>query len=152
MKATIIRPCEVNVRLLVAYLGDIEYAMFGSEFVDDDSGIKTIEDLYRKCPNIECTCDGQNSIKLCINVDTGEVENWPKNVPMQFYDVKIVDTGKYELYDDKDNLIEFYHGYVPDCLGRGGYGDYLEFEIDENGYIVDWDFTEDDVKKFFEED
>ena len=47
-------------------------------------------------------------------------------------------------------MVVGYTGYVPTCLGEGGYGDYLEFEIDENSYIVDWSFGQEDYDEFEE--
>lgn len=91
-----------------------------------------------------------DTISLEIDIDTGKVTNWPKNCPTDFHDIKIVDTGNYWLVDDNADLVVGYTGYVPSCLGEGGYGDYLEFEIDENSYIVDWSFGQEDYDEFEE--
>ena len=63
---------------------------------------------------------------------------------------KTIFKRNYSLYDENGNEIVRYNGYVPNCIGEGGYGDYLEFEIDENGYIVDWFFAKSDLEEFFE--
>ena len=94
--------------------------------------------------------DGSKTILLEIDIDTGEVINWPKNCPFNFHDIKIVDTGNYWLVDDDGETVISYSGYVPTCLGLGGYGDYLEFEIDENSHIVDWSFGQEDYDEFEE--
>ena len=93
---------------------------------------------------------GYRKLFLHIDIETGKVYNWPENHKMDFYDVKIVDEGEYAICDECRNEIIRYNGYVPNCIGEGGYGDYLEFEIDENGYIVDWNFTKEDLEEFFE--
>lgn len=44
------------------------------------------------------------------------------------------------LYDEQGNQIgEDYSGYVPKWFNQGGYGDYVELEIDiKTGQIVGW--------------
>jgi hypothetical protein len=85
---------------------------------------------------------------LKIDVETGQVLNWPKNSPYSFFDAKIVDTGKYLLLDKNEEVIAEYDGYVPDCVGHGGWGDYLEFEIDGDSNIPGWMFTQEDLDEF----
>ena len=84
---------------------------------------------------------------LTINVDNGEVITWPKNSPCDFYTIKLVDTGYYVLRNDEYDLIASYDGYVPSCFGDQ-YGDYLEFEIDNNSCISNWEFTQESVTEF----
>jgi hypothetical protein len=88
---------------------------------------------------------------LTIDVETGQVVNWPKNTPYDFIDVKIVDTGEYILLDKNGEQIAHYSGYVPECVGEGGYGDYLEFEIDSASNIPGWDFTQEHLDEFMKE-
>ena len=136
-----------NIVCLQASLGDIE-SYFCDGFQIGNKLYYSLKDLLEDCPGVGCghilTGD---TIFLEIDIDTGEVTNWPKNCPTDFHDIKIVDTGNYWLIDDNADLVVGYSGYVPNCLGGG---DYLEFEIDENSYIVDWSFGQEDYDEFEE--
>ena len=95
--------------------------------------------------------DDENYLVLLIDVLTGHVINWPKDCAIDFYDVKVVDEGKYALMQNGDETGDIlkYESYVPQIIGKGGWGDYLEFEIDNDGNIPDWrPLNEDDVKEF----
>lgn len=139
-----------NIVCLQAALGDIE-CYFQDGFQIGNKLYYSLNDLYEDHPNVVCrhilTGD---TIFLEIDIDTGEVTNWPKNCPADFHDIKIVDTGNYQLIDDNADTVVGYTGYVPICLGEGGYGDYLEFEIDGNSHIVGWSFDQDDYDEFEE--
>jgi hypothetical protein len=95
--------------------------------------------------------NGEKYFVLKIDVETGQVLNWPKNSPFDFYDIKIVDEGKYLLLDKNGETIAEYDGYVPTCVGEGGYGDYLEFEIDSASNIPGWEFTQEHLDEFMKE-
>jgi hypothetical protein len=47
------------------------------------------------------------------------------------------------LNDADFNEIVSYEGYVPKMLDRrgDGYGDYLQFTINDNGYIENWEVS-----------
>ncbi len=93
-------------------------------------------------------------LKLVIDLQEGYVSNWPNNCAVDFHDYKVVDCGKYALMEHEDgsgNYLE-YESYVPNVIGEGGWGDYLEFEIDDYSDIVDWPgFDETDFEKFMDE-
>ena len=135
-----------NIVCLQAALGDIE-SYFCDGFQIGNKLYYSLEDLLKDYPDIGyghiLTGD---TIFLEIDIDTGEVTNWPTD----FHDIKIVDTGHYWLIDDNANIVVNYSGYVPYCLGKDGYGDYLEFEIDGNSHIVDWSFGQEDYDEFEE--
>jgi hypothetical protein len=94
---------------------------------------------------------GKKYFVLKIDVETGQVLNWPKNSPYDFFDIKIVDEGRYLLLDKNDEVIAEYEGYVPECVGCDGYGDYLEFEIDSASNIPEWEFTQEHLDEFMKE-
>ena len=52
-----------------------------------------------------------------------------------------VDEGVYVLYDEDMNVLAEYEGYVPNILevNENGYGDYLNFTINEDGSILNWE-------------
>lgn len=138
-----------NIVCLQAALGDIEN-YFCDGFQIGNKLYYSLNELWEDHPSVVCGHNYRNTIFLEIDIDTGEVTNWPKNCPTDFHDIKIVDTGHYWLVDDNADVVTDYSGYVPSCLGEGGYGDYLEFEIDENSYIVDWSFGQEDYDEFEE--
>lgn len=157
MELEVIRKVKVSPKTLFVYIPDYEDNVFHDLTWHDEpvklNGVEyeTIEAIEQAYPELFNTnSHDEKCVVLTIDVETGQVINWPKNSPHDFFDVKIVDEGEYILYDEIVNEIVRYRGYVPDCIGEGGYGDYLEFEIDENGYIVDWEFTKEDLEEFFE--
>lgn len=141
---------KLNIVCLRATLGDIE-RYFQDGFQIGNKLYYSLNELCEDYPDIiSAYTSHEDTIFLEIDIDTGEVTNWPKNCPTDFHDIKIVDTGNYWLVGDNAETVISYSGYVPTCLGQGGYGDYLEFEIDENSHIVDWSFDQEDYDEFEE--
>lgn len=139
-----------NIVRLRATLGDIEN-YFCDGFQIGNKLYYSLNELWEYHPSVVCghALTG-DTIFLEIDIDTGEVTNWPKNCPVDFHDIKIVDTGNYWLVNDYEETVISYSGYVPSCLGEGGYGDYLEFEIDKNSHIIGWSFDQKDCDEFEE--
>lgn len=83
-------------------------------------------DHYRWCP--------------VINVETGQIVDWPKGVDADVH-YKVCDDGTYSLLDKDKNVLIEVNSYVPDilCPKEEGYGDYIIMDIDEDGYIADWE-------------
>ena len=154
MKLKIMAPVTFDVKYMDVILPErankVFYHCDDETIIWGDVTYNDIFEFYNKYPNMFMLDKGCPKLFLHINIETGKVSNWPENHKMDFYDVKIVDEGEYSLYDENGNEIVRYNGYVPNCIGEGGYGDYLEFEIDENGYIVDWFFAKSDLEEFFE--
>ena len=139
-----------NIVCLRATLGDIEN-YFCDGFQIGNKLYYSLDDVCTDYPDIISAYTAhEDTIFLEIDIDTGEVTNWPKNCPVDFHDIKIVDTGNYWLVNDDAETVISYSGYVPSCLGEGGYGDYLEFEIDGNSHIVGWSFDQEDYDEFEE--
>lgn len=80
-----------------------------------------------------------------IDIDKGQIIDWPQKTIASLH-YKVCDEGSYSIYDEKDELIGYIDGYVPNimCPKEQGYGDYLIMDIDENGFIQDWN-AEDDL-------
>lgn len=74
-----------------------------------------------------------------IDIDNGQIIDWPQGTTASL-NYKVCDEGTYELYDEKDKFISSMDGYVPSimCPKEEGYGDYIIMDIDENGFIQDW--------------
>ena len=88
-----------------------------------------------------------------IDVDTGELLHWPKGQTASVW-MKVCDRGSYYLMSETGEvLMEKEEEYCPGflCIGANGYGDYISLDIDENGHIRDWRFTEGDVDFFYRE-
>ena len=56
-------------------------------------------------------------------------------------------------YDEYDNEVLHYEGYVPDFMAieEEGYGDYIDMIIDENGCIQKWNITSSDIQPLMED-
>lgn len=98
-----------------------------------------------KMPFMEHNEKAQNGWvwKLDVNIKTGEVIGWPKEVKADVY-YKVCDCCRIK-YKGKE-----YYEYVPDFLAINdkGYGDYIILTIEE-GKIVDW--SESKCREFLEE-
>lgn len=88
-----------------------------------------------------------------IDVEECRIVDWPKGTTA-FVHYKVCDDGIYSLLDVEMKEIVKVESYVPDCLclADNGYGDYIIMEIDEDGYIEDFSFTQDDVEEIIKND
>lgn len=158
MELDIIRKVKVSPKTLLVCIPNYEDKVFhdltwhdepvkleGREFTT----IESIEDFYPQL--FGQNRQGKEYLVITIDVETGQVVNWPKNSPYSFFDIKIVDEGEYVLLDNNGEQIAHYIGYVPQCIGEGGYGDYLEFEIDSASNIPYWSFDQDKFNEFMKE-
>lgn len=158
MELEVIRKVKVSPKTLFVYIPDYEDNVFHDLTWHDESvnfnGVEydSIEAIEQAYPELfGKNHHGQKYLVLKIDVETGQVVNWPKNSPFDFYNIKIVDSGKYLLLDKNDEVIAEYGGYVPECVGCDGYGDYLEFEIDSASNIPEWEFTQEHLDEFMKE-
>ena len=90
-----------------------------------------------------------------IDVETGQILNWPVGIEANLNCLKVVDEGTYILSDSKDNMISYHdYRYVPKCLeiDNNGFGDYFMFHINKNGYIVNWKFGKNEYKELTSEE
>jgi len=79
-----------------------------------------------------------NLWNVLIDIDEHRIIEWPKGVSHELF-MKICDEGCYYLMDSDRNIIKSKEQeYVPNNLLPGEYGDYLDFVIDESGYITNW--------------
>lgn len=144
MKAKIVKSIEVDVKYIDVFFG----GRFYPEDVEiDGESFKELDEIFDKYPSLKSiNPDGYEDLWLRINVNTGEVVNWPKTVKEDCYmhSIKIVDQGIYVLVDTSGKCIKTYEGYVPKCLeiDDKGWEDYFEFTIQSNGKIKDWEFTQ----------
>lgn len=158
MELEVIRKVKVSPKTLFVYIPEYEYRIFRDlEWSDEPvklNGVeyKSIEAIEQAYPELFNTNKrGKRCLVLTIDVETGQVLNWPKNSPYDFFDMKIVDEGEYILLNTAGEVIVEYSGYVPDCVGHDGWGDYLEFAIDGESNIKEWIFTQEDLDEFMKE-
>lgn len=158
MELEVIRKVKVSPKTLFVYIPNYEDNVFHDLTWHDEpvklNGVEyeTIEAIEQAYPELFNTNSrGEKSLVLTIDVETGQVLNWPKNSPYDFFDVKIVDEGEYILLNTAGEVIAEYSGYVPECVGYNGYGDYLEFEIDSASNIPEWGFTQENLDEFMKE-
>ena len=83
--------------------------------------------------------------KPIINLNTGEITNWPLNRPAEVL-YKVCDEFYCEVKTADGETTVKYGGYVPDfmSINDNGYGDYIDLSIDKNGCIKNWKFTKKD--------
>lgn len=86
-----------------------------------------------------------------IDLNEGKVIDWPQGTVAQFH-FKVCDAGEYFLATD-DGEFKWGGYYVPNeflCHGDNGYGDYIIFNVDEDGSIMNYrkpEFDASDWKK-----
>ena len=88
-------------------------------------------------------CRQQDRWCPIIDIDTGIIRNWKKGQTAEVH-YKVCDDGSYFILDENDNVIvSIEEDYVPEimCPKGGGYGDYIIMDINEDGQIMDWEFT-----------
>lgn len=158
MELDVIRKVKVSPKTLLVYIPNYEDNVF-QDLTWNDEPVKLCGEEYYTVDAIEAfypqlfdrNYQDEKCLVLKIDVETGQVLNWPKNSPFDFYNIKIVDSGEYILLDKNSEQIAHYIGYVPACIGEGGYGDYLEFEIDSDSNIPEWKFTQKHLDNFMKE-
>lgn len=119
----------------------------------EDSEVNGVEDdaTNPKMPcveNVEHFYYKKNQLAWCliIDLDKGQIVNWPKGTTASIH-YKSCDENVVELQDSNRNTIKEYDGYVPQflCPKENGYGDYVIMDIDENGFIQNFNNNLDDI-------
>lgn len=81
--------------------------------------------------------------KFEIDLETGNIINWPKGTTASTY-YKVCDDGTYALLDENHNVIHEIKNYVPKILAYldkeeyYGFGDYIILSIDADGHLKDF--------------
>lgn len=93
---------------------------------------------------------GELAWHIIINPETGQIGQWPQGTTASIH-YKSVDENYIHFLDDRLGIIKEYEGCVPNflCPKEDGWGDYVIMDIDENGFIKDFNNNLDDI---FEED
>ena len=158
MKINIIKPVEIEAKFLKVKAG-VRYPE-DSEFIEaeNDRKVNYISDDEEnpKMPFMEVEYDKYGHKKFywtpTIDLENGIIINWPKGVKVHVL-YKVCDDFECTVYDEYDNEVLHYEGYVPDFMSieEEGYGDYIDMIIDENGCIQDWNITSSDIRPLMED-
>lgn len=141
-------------------MADIEVRYWNDSKVNGKEDVDFYETKGEGYPIMPCAAQVKEKPTSCIysdhwrwrpiiNIEKGQVVNWQRgNTANVFY--KVCDGFACRFTGHLDVSILDYEGYVPDfmCPGDTPDGDYVIMDIDENGYIKDWNVNR--VKKFVE--
>ncbi len=135
MKAKMKIEREVEIRSIIIsveprYIGDDEDSDMSSDFPLLDES-KTLWTAH-------------------VNIDTGLISGWPIGEKRKAF-IKVCDAGQYTLVDSDGNHLKTIEGYVPNGIIPGEYGDYIDLDIDENGFIANWP-KRPDISAFLNDD
>ena len=84
----------------------------------------------------------KNNTEWCpvIDIEKGNILDWPIGTEASFH-FKVCDAGNYWLLDeDHREVAEITDNYVPNglCHGDVGYGDYIIFNVNKDGSIINY--------------
>lgn len=84
-----------------------------------------------------------------IDIDNGKILNWKQGIKADVH-YQICDSGSYYLKDHYGNIIlSIEDNYVPNKLIPGYFGDYIIMDINENGFITNWNKNP-SIEEFYE--
>jgi len=139
MKVKIKKEVEVEVKSIHIRAGVRYWEDATVDGVEDENG-----DL------IPCRVKDEDDWFPIIEIETGKIRNWKQGVTADIH-YKVCDDGDYYLMgEDETESILHKSGYVPDFLAieDSGYGDYIIIKVDENGFINNWKFGQENLKEF----
>lgn len=112
----------------------------------DDRLMKSRVNANMPCMRIE---DGNYYWEPIIDIAAGRIINWEEGKYANVY-YKVVDECYLRYQEPNGTQYDYQRGYVPDFLSpdENGYGDYMYMNINEDGFIMDWNDNE--AKKFVE--
>lgn len=117
MKVTVYKPVELEIHTV-----KIE--------------VELHDDVSESLPKHLFNDDGE--LDLLIEIDTGKVVSWHGSEPVNIYD-KVRDNGVYTLFDLGGlEVAKIDNYYVPNNLIPGDYGDYINLEINSDGFVTNW--------------
>ena len=102
----------------------------------EDTDVNGIKDENGKL----IPCRNDDLWEPIIDINSGQILNWKQGKTANVH-YKVCDEFIYSITDiNGDTVIEEDEIYVPTimCPKSNGYGDYIIMDIDENGYIKDW--------------
>lgn len=156
MIVTVLKPMQIEVKTIEV---DTEVRYWEDTYVN---GVEDIDFHSTKGigkPMIPCAEQVMDEPDNCIysnhwrwrpiiDIDKGQILNWKQGVEACIH-YKVCDGFSCSLKDDEGYEIHNYEGYVPNfmCPKDNGYGDYIIMEVNQEGFISDWDISK--VRYFF---
>lgn len=136
-----------DIKYLEVYFGGRPYPE-DINFSDNVETYDTFDSIFLKYPQLKAPQNKynkklNNQMYIKIDVDTGQILNWPVGIEANLNCLKVVDEGTYILFDSKDNMVSYHdYRYIPKCLeiDDNGFGDYFMFHVNKDGYIINWKF------------
>ena len=106
-----------------------------AKFVEVSFSVWEEDDIYYDLKDLRIS----NTLSFIIRLSDGKIINYPLKRDYYVFE-KVVDNGTYTLLDENKNRIIEMNGYVPNKLipPKNGFGDYIEYYIDKEGYITNW--------------
>jgi hypothetical protein len=115
-----------------------------ARYIDVDVGVRYWEDAR---VNGEMDDEGKIPLRVgdswrpVIDLSDGQIQGWPLGVTAEVH-YKVCDEGTYWLLDENMQRVAKWGGYyVPDdflCVGDRGHGDYIIFNVGDDGKIIGW--------------
>ena len=99
--------------------------------------------------------DDKDTIKLTIDLKKKKLLGWENGQDKFDFFVKAVDEGTYIVLNSDGEVLYRREGYVPNGVvpPQDGYGDYIDFTINEDGSLSGWyDYDELDFTNFENDD
>lgn len=113
-------------------------------YIEVDAHVRYWEDAYlngQKDTHGNVPCRKGDSWMPVIDLESGVIINWTQGIDAQIH-YKVCDAGEYYLLDEQKKRIAKWNGfYVPDdilCINDEGWGDYIIFNVNQDGKIKDW--------------
>jgi hypothetical protein len=154
MKVIVNRPVEIDIKTLFvkARVRYPEDSMI-QEGPDDAWGEDDANQPKMPCMSyIECN-RRTSSWHWCpiIDIATGRIINWKQGVRASI-SYKVCDEFECEVKDSDNAIVASYNGYVLNFMAitDEGYGDYIYLDVNEDGFIENWSFTDSDFKEIDE--
>ena len=147
MKVTIKEKIELEVKYIEV---DTEVRYWEDTYVNGVPDIDFYESKGVGTPIIPCAVQVKEVPNGCIysdhwrwrpiiNVEDGKIINWVKGVQARVH-YKVCDGFSCTIKDVEGKVIIQYEDYAPKfmCPSDEGYGDHIIMDIDENGFIQEW--------------
>lgn len=120
--------------------------MGNAKFIEVSAAVRYWEDTYVNGQEDSLgnliPCSNGDLWEPVIDLENGQIQGWPHGTKADVH-YKVCDQGQYWLLDGHMNRIAKWRGdYVPNdylCHGDNGFGDYMIFEVNEDGKIEKWD-------------
>lgn len=135
---------------------------FDIKYIEADFGVRYFEDAElngieddNENPKMPCIIKKQNENrwKILVDIEKGRINNWETGNTAKIH-YKVCDDGIYSLLDEHGGYIKKIESYVPAifAINDEGFGDYVIMNIDEDGFIENWECTPEDIQDMIAKD